>query len=125
MPGPSPAIISYSASVATSGVCAVSMPNDGVNFWFCSGFEITAGGATAAQLNTATITGLLGGTLSYKFGVPAGVSSPATPLQVSFPSALAAASVGADVVLSVAGFAGNLGVCAVIHGYKGSRQYNQ
>jgi hypothetical protein len=122
---PSPAIISKSANVATSSTCAASLPNDGATFWFCSGFEITAGGATAGGLVTATLTGLLGGTLNYTFGVPTGVTAAASPLVIEFPSALPSVDVNTNVVLTLpATGAGSTGASVNIHGYKGARQLN-
>src|SRR5262245_39395280 len=51
---------------------------------FISGFEITAGGASAAACVTATVSGTLGGTLTYVFCAPQGVAVAATPLVVPF-----------------------------------------
>lgn len=119
-----PTVISVSASVTTSAACAASLPNDGANFWFCSGFEVTAGGATAGSIGTFTITGLLGGTLTYKVPVPTGVTAGASPLMVQFNPALAGVGVGTDVVGSLAAAgAGNTAASVVLHGYKGPRQY--
>ncbi len=121
----SPAVISKSASVTTSAACAASLPNDGANFWFCSGFEITSLGATAAGAVKATLTGLLGGTITYDMAIPAGVTTAAAPLVVQFPVALAGVGVSTDVVLTLpASGAGNTSANVVLHGYKGARQYN-
>ena len=121
------AIKSFPASVTTTGTCAASLPHDGSNFWFCSGFEITYGGATAAGLVTATLAGVLGGTQSYVIPVPAGITTGAS-FQVQFPSgcALPSADPNTDVVLSVPPLgSGNVACAVVLHGYKGSRQLNQ
>jgi hypothetical protein len=118
-----PAVISASAAVTTSASCAASLPNDGNCYWYCSGFEITSGGATAGGIVAATITGLLGGTLNYKFAVPTGVTLAANPMFCEFNSALAGVSPSTDVVLTLAAAgAGNTGAAVVIHGFKGPRQ---
>ena len=125
---PSPAILSVAASVTTgagTAAIAASLPHDGSTFWFCSGFEITGGGATAGAIKNATITGLLGGTLTYQVAVPSGVTSQAGPLIVEFPAALPSVDVNTDVVLSMPSpGTGSAGVAIVLHGYKGAKQLN-
>ena len=123
---PSRAVISKSTTVTTSATCAASLPNDGATFWFCSGFEITAGGATAGSVITATLTGLLGGTLSYTIGVPTGVTTMAVALPIEFSSALPSVDVNTNVVLTLPPTgAGSTGASVNIHGYKGARQLNE
>jgi len=123
---PSRAVISKSANVTTSSTCAASLPNDGATFWFCSGFEITAGGATAGSVITATLTGLLGGTLNYTIGVPTSATTMAAALTVEFPSALPSVDVNTNVVLTLPPTgAGSTGASVNIHGYKGARQLNE
>lgn len=122
---PSPAVISVCVNVTTSAACAASLPKDSANFWFCSGFEITSLGATAAGVVKATLSGLLGGTLTYNVGVLAGVTTANAPLTISFPMALASVDVLTDVVLTLPAVgAGNTSASVVLHGYKGARQLN-
>jgi hypothetical protein len=122
---PSPAVTSKGNTTATSATIAASLPNDGTTFWFCSGFEITGGGATAGGVVSATLAGLLGGTLTYSFPVPTGVTVAAAPLVVEFAPALAAATASSDIVLTLPGLgAGNTGASIAIHGYRGARQLN-
>ncbi len=124
----SPAIWSTSASVTTSATMAASLPGDtsaGAVYWFCSGFEVTAGGATGGSQQTVTVTGVLGGTLNYTFTVPTGVTVPATPLIVEFNPALAQNSPATAIAVNVPAMgAGNTGASVNIHGYKGARQLN-
>src|SRR5260221_9695876 len=122
---PSPAVFSASGSATTSATVSATLANDGATFWFCSGFEITAGGATAGGVVNATLAGLLGGTITYKFPVPTGATVAAAPLVVEFTPALAAATASSDIVLTLAATgAGNTGAAVALHGYKGSRQLN-
>jgi hypothetical protein len=123
---PSPAIVSKGATVTTgAATCAASLPHDGNNFWFCSGFEITSTGATAAGVVGATLSGLLGGTQTYVFGAPAGATLAATPLIVEFPSALPSVDVNTDIVLTLPNQAAGVTLASVVlHGYKGAKQLN-
>ena len=75
---------------------------------YLSGFEVTSGGATAASLVTVTVAGLLGGSLVYNFGVPAGATLAATPLVVAFNPPLAASAVNTAITVTMgAAGAGN------------------
>jgi len=118
-----PSVLSAGAAVTTSATAAASLANDGQTFWFCSGFEITGGGATAGGVVNATLSGVLGGPLVYKFPVPTGVTVAAAPLTVEFNPGLPAVSPTTDIVMTLLPLgAGNTGASAVIHGYKGTRQ---
>ena len=69
-----PTVLSNSASVTTSATCVASLANDGTSFWYCSGFEITGGGATGGGVVNVTLAGIQGGPLTYKFPVPTGIT---------------------------------------------------
>jgi hypothetical protein len=86
---------------------------------FCSGFEITAGGATASSIVLATLSGILGGSQIYAFAVPAGATLGATPLVVEFnpPLPSSAANTAIAITLPALG-AGNTNAVVNIHGYK-------
>jgi hypothetical protein len=83
-----------------------------------TGFEITAGGATAASLVVATLTGVLGGTQSYVFAVPAGATVGATPLVVEFNPPLPSSAANTAITLTLPALgAGNTNAIVNIHGY--------
>lgn len=83
---------------------------------FVTGFEITGGGATTGSTITVTLTGLVGGTISYAFQVPTGAAVPVS-LVVEFSQPIPAASLGGTVALNVPSFgAGSTGQSAVLHG---------
>lgn len=85
---------------------------------FLSGFEITGGGATAGSVINATITGLLGGTLTYVIAVPTGATLGIQPLAVHFVPPLRASAVNTAIVLNVPSFgAGNTVSTGAIHGF--------
>ncbi len=118
------AVLSASQTGAASAL-SPTLTTDGTNFLTCTGFAITGGGATAASLVTATLTGATGGTLSYVIAVPAGVTLGITPLVVQFDPPLVSASNNTSIVLNVPSFgAGNTAAAANLQGTKGSRQLN-
>lgn len=85
---------------------------------FCSGFEITAAGATAASVVVATLTGILGGTQSYIFTVPAGVTTGAVPLIAHFDPPLSSSAANTSIAISLPALgAGNTNAAVCIHGY--------
>ena len=122
---PSPAVISACASVTTSATTSAVFTHDGSTYWFISGFEVTYGGATAGSVKQVTLSGLLGGTLTYELVVPTGVTTGGYPLIVDFEVPLAGVDQNTDVVLALPAMgAGQVGASAVLHGYRGARQLN-
>lgn len=86
---------------------------------YVSGFELTAGGATAGALVVATLTGILGGTLTYIFATPTGVAVGAAPLLVYFDPPLPASGPNVAIAISLPALgAGNTNAAAVIHGFQ-------
>ena len=86
---------------------------------YCSGFEVTGAGATAASVVGVTLTGVRGGTLTYNIPVPAGVTAGVTPLIVEFDPPIPAADTATDIVLNLPSFGtGNTNAAGVIHGYR-------
>lgn len=83
----------------------------------CSGFEITGGGATAALEVVATLTGVVGGPLSYVISVPVGATVGINPLAVAFSPPLVASAANQAITINVPTFgAGNTNAASVIHG---------
>lgn len=86
---------------------------------YISGFEITSGGATAAALVSATVTGLLGGTATYTYGCVAGATTANAPLVVTFTPPQPASAVNTAIVVSLPALgAGNTNATVVAHGYQ-------
>lgn len=77
-------------------------------------------GATAGSVIDVTITGLLGGTVTRKLTVPAGVAvAVASPLVIYFSRPRPASAVNTAIVLNVPSFgAGNTSAVANIHGFQ-------
>lgn len=84
-----------------------------------TGFEVTGAGATAASVVTVTVSGLLGGTQSYKVAVPAGANAGVTPLVVSIPGGFPASAPNTAIVVDVPSFgAGNTHAAVAARGFQ-------
>ena len=81
--GPDNSASQVSAAQSASGANAIQTasitPAAGVTA-FITSLRITGLGATAAAQVTATLAGVLGGTINYPVSVPAGVTVPITPV---------------------------------------------
>lgn len=90
-------------AVATATLAGVA----GQTTWL-TGFECTASGATAASVVNLTITGLIGGTQTFTFVFPAGVTVAAQAVAESFPTPIPASAANTAIVVSLpAGGSGN------------------
>jgi hypothetical protein len=85
---------------------------------YLTGLDITAAGATAASVVSPTISGILGGTRTMTFAVPAGADLAAPPLVLAFdpPLQAAAADTAITVTLPALG-AGNLNATVNAQGF--------
>jgi hypothetical protein len=72
--------VQISSGNVAAGSCAAALPAVSAKTNYCTGFQVTASGATTGLPVTVTLAGILGGTLTYTFVFPAGVLVPATPL---------------------------------------------
>jgi hypothetical protein len=85
---------------------------------YLTSFTITASGSTAALVVNATITGLLGGTMTLTFTFPAGVAVAATPIICAFDTPIPASAANTAITLTLpAGGAGNTNAAVSIQGY--------
>lgn len=117
-PGGSTALTSSSGNVAAATATA-TLAGAAAATTYISGFEITGAGATAASVVVATVTGVIGGTMSHVIAVPAGVAVGITPLIVEFNPPLPASAANTAIVVSVPSLgAGNTNAAVVAHGYR-------
>ena len=85
---------------------------------YVCGVEFTASGATAASVVSPTITGLSGGTVTYTFAAPVGVSVEATPLLLQFTPCLSASAVNTAITATLPALgSGNTNATVSIHGF--------
>lgn len=86
---------------------------------YVTGFMISAGGATAAALVVATLTGLLGGTASIVYGAVLGATLADQPVIVTFPNPIPASAVNTAIVLTLPALgAGNTNAVVELFGYQ-------
>lgn len=112
----------YTVSISSGNVANASasatLPAAAQTYSYLTGFEIMAGGATAGACVNATITGLLGGTITYPVCVPTGATIQAYPVLLEFIPPLRSATFNTAIVLSLPALgAGNTNAAVIVHGY--------
>lgn len=95
------ALADGSGNVANAAAVSTLSPSSGKKAYI-SGFQATGTGATGALGVDITVTGVVGGPLTYGFLFPAGATVPAQPLSIAFNPPLAATAVDTDIVVSLA-----------------------
>ena len=101
------------AAVATATIAAVSGRMNNI-----TGFSVTGSGATAGLPVIVTLTGVVGGTLSYIYTAAVGATLPNQPLIVNFPTPLPASALNTAIAVSCPSLgAGNTNNCVNIYGY--------
>lgn len=109
---------SSSGNVANANAVATLAAVAGVTNYL-TGILIAPGGSTAAAVVSATITGLLGGTMTLTVGSPAGAGLAGTPIFIPFATPLPASAAGVAIVLTVPAFgAGNTNSTATLTGFQ-------
>jgi hypothetical protein len=84
---------------------------------YLTGFEVTAGGATAGSVIDVSVAGCAV-TLHYAFTVPTGAAVPANPLLVEFTDPIPSSAPNTAIVVTCpAAGAGNTGQASSAHGY--------
>ena len=86
---------------------------------FLSGFNLTGSGATVGNVVSLTVTGLLGGTMTYTVAVPTGATIGVPALIVQFPEAIMASAANTAITVSVPSFGtGNTHAAVSMYGYR-------
>jgi len=116
-PGATP-VTGDSGNVAAATATA-TLPGVAGQTTYITGFEITASGATAAAVVTATVTGGISGTLHYTFGAPAGVTAMCTSLTITFPRPIPASAQNTAIAVALPSLgSGNTNATVVAHGFQ-------
>lgn len=106
---------SYSSGNVAAATATATAAAPTFGSWIVTGFEVTGGGATAGSIINGTITGLVGGTMTFSVPVIAGVLLGITPIKWDFPGGLRGNPATA-IVLSVPTFgAGNTNAAVILH----------
>lgn len=107
-----------SGNVANAAAAATLAAAAGVTTYI-TGFEVTGAGATAGLPVIVTVTGGIGGTLSFIAVAAVGALVANAPLLVEFPVAIPASAVNTAIVVTVPALgAGNTHSTVVAHGYR-------
>ena len=102
------------AATATSTLTGVASKTN-----YLTGFSFTSAGATAASVVTGTVTGLLGGTMSFTVPVVAGATLANPTIQMQFQPSLPASAANTSIVVSVPSLgAGNTNATVSAWGYQ-------
>ena len=101
------------AATATATLAGVAAKTN-----YLAGFSVTGTGATAALPAIVTVTGILGGTLSYIYGFAAGALVANRPLVVAFDPPIPASAVNTAIAVSCpTSGTGGTHNAVVAHGY--------
>ena len=110
--------VSASSGNVANATATAALPAVAGKTNYLTGFQCTATGATAALVVNVTVTGAIGGTLTYSFAFPAGVAIQATPLIVLFTPPLKASAANTAITLTIpAGGTGNTNAAADVQGF--------
>jgi hypothetical protein len=110
-------VANSSGNVANANAIA-TLPAIANRVNYLTSVSFTGGGATAGSLVVATITGVIGGPLSFVFAVPTGVAVGAAPLLLGFESPLWATGPNVAIVATLPALgAGNTNAATSISGY--------
>jgi hypothetical protein len=112
--------VAASSGNVAAAVAAAAIAAGGANVMsYLSGFEVTGSGATAGLPVTVTVTGTLGGTLSYTYTAAVGVLVGNNPLVVEFNPPLQASGLNTAITVSCPSLgAGNTNNTVNVHGYQ-------
>lgn len=94
------ALTAHSGNAAAS-TAAATLTGTSTTTVYISGFQCTGGGATLGSVVNVTVTGPLGGTMTYSFAAVAGVLLADAPLIVNFNPAVPASAVNTTIVVSM------------------------
>lgn len=92
--------VSATSGNVANGSAAATIPAVSGKTNYLTGFQIFGAGATAALAVDVTVTGLLGGTLTYTYGFVAGATLANTPINVAFDPPLPASAVNTAIVVT-------------------------
>lgn len=110
--------ITASSGNVAAGVATATLTSSAGRMMYISGFAITGGGATGASVISPTVTGVIGGTMTFSMGITAGATLGTPALIVNFPMPVSASAYGTNIVVSAPSFgAGNTNATVVAYGY--------
>jgi hypothetical protein len=117
---PAPAVLTdvSNSNVGAASAIAGTLPATPGRTNYLAGFEVTGSGATVGLVITVTVTGVVGGPLSYVLPVVAGALLGNGPLVITFPRPIPATGPNVAIAVSVPSFGlGNTNAAVTAHGY--------
>lgn len=86
---------------------------------YITGFTVTGAGATGGSVILITVTGTIGGTLTYTLTIPSGATTAVTPLDIQFNTPVPSSAVNTSIVVNVPSFgAGSTNAAVVATGFR-------
>ncbi len=115
---PATALTASSTGAAQANNCALAASTGGKRTYI-AGFAVTGAGATGASVIDVTVTGVLGGTQTFKLVIPAGAGAAIVPLVVAFDPPIPSSAINTAITVNVPSFgAGNLHAAATAYGFQ-------
>ncbi len=86
---------------------------------YITGFHITGAGASAGAAVQVTVTGVIGGTMTFVYAANSGPTSGNSPLSIVFPEPIPATAANTAITVSCPALgAGNTNNAVVIYGFR-------
>jgi hypothetical protein len=98
---PSPANNIAISATGTTGALTASLLSTSSSVTNMTGFYVSGSGATTAIVLDVTVTGSVGGTLHFSYGVSGTTTAANTPLNITFACPLQAAAANTAIVVNV------------------------
>lgn len=92
--------VAVSSGNVAAAIASAALPAVAGKTNYISGFQITGSGATAGLPVSVTVTGILGGTLTYTYAAAVGALVANAPLNVKFDPPLPASAVNTAITVS-------------------------
>jgi hypothetical protein len=93
--------VSNSSGTVAAATATATLPATPGRYTYICGFSITSSGSTAAAVVAATVTSVVGGTMTYTYTSVAGATLANTPLIVAFTPCLPATAANTTIPVSI------------------------
>jgi len=111
--------LTASSGNVAAAVATATLAANATKTTYITGFEITGAGATAGAAVVVTVTGTIGGTMSFVYTAATGAAVGNFPLIVDFPEPVPGSAINTAIVVSCPSLgAGNTNNAVVAHGFQ-------
>jgi len=109
--------ITASSGNVAAATATATLTSAAGRLMYITGFSVTGAGATGASVIAVTVTGCIGGTMTFNLVIPAGATTSIVPLTINFHNPIAATGYNTNIVVSAPTFgAGNTNAAIVAFG---------